>query len=300
MTDVILPNEKWPNFFIVGARKAGTTSLYEYLQAVPSIYMSKVKEPNYFSSHSHPFDSWTPVVRDKEKYLDLFKAVKDEKAIGEASTSYLYAPEAPERIKRAIPSAHIIIILRDPIQRAFSHYLMNFLSGQQKLSLYEALQKDYFREDKALGRSFLYVELGLYFNQVKRYFDSFGKKNVKILIFEEFTRQTKSCLEDVLSFLQVCSDPPQNIEKAYNTFFTSQNKISRLIFKSKTVYRISQIIPETPFKEAIRNKLRGKSVEKPKVSDEAWLFLENIYKEDVRNLERLLERPLPWDVGRKV
>ena len=116
--------KNWPNFYIVGAPKAGTTSMYEYLKNVPGIYMSAIKEPNYFSINTVPDNH--PVlkpIRDKMKYLSLFDDVTNEKIIGEASPDYLPDPDAPHLIHQVAPHAHIVIILRDPVERAFSDYL---------------------------------------------------------------------------------------------------------------------------------------------------------------------------------
>ena len=87
----------WPNFFIVGAQKAGSTSLYEYLKNMPEIYMSPIKEPSFFSVKIIPENHPQEAIRDKKEYLKLFEKVKDEKIIGEASPTYLADPEAPNR-----------------------------------------------------------------------------------------------------------------------------------------------------------------------------------------------------------
>jgi len=110
---------RWPNFFIVGAQKAGTSSIYSLLRSIPGIYMSPLKEPNYFSPNSPTRPS-----HDKKRYAGLFGGVTDEIAIGEASPSYLWDPDSPKLIHDAIPKARIIISLRDPVQRAYSQYLM--------------------------------------------------------------------------------------------------------------------------------------------------------------------------------
>ena len=112
--------ERWPNFFIVGAPKAGTTSLHEYLSNIPGIFMSAEKEPNYFSMTviSKDDQSANPI-RDKKKYLELFKNAKDEKIIGESSPNYLSDPEAPNLIHQVSPDAKILISLRDPVEQAF-------------------------------------------------------------------------------------------------------------------------------------------------------------------------------------
>ena len=127
--------EKWPNFFVVGTPRAGTTSLYSYLNATPGIYMSSIKEPRFF--HKIRPETNLPIMHDKKKYLGLFRNVKDEKSIGEASPTYLQDPESPLLIHKVIPNAKIIIILRDPIERAFSYYLPYKMQGIEKKSFHD-------------------------------------------------------------------------------------------------------------------------------------------------------------------
>ena len=125
----------------VGAPKSGTTSLFAYLKTVPDIFMPEIKEPNYFSIVNVPKDSHSKPIRDKKKYLELFKKVKDEKIIGEASVSYLSDPKAPKLIHKEVPDAHIIIIIRDPIERAYSHYFNKVRSNIEKKSFHEAIDE---------------------------------------------------------------------------------------------------------------------------------------------------------------
>ena len=297
MNSSTLSKEIWPNFLVVGAAKSGTTSLLRYLEGTQGVYMSE-RGSNYFSSTSFVHNLRLPVVREKEKYLELFSGVTDEKAIGEVCTSYLYSPEANIRIKQEIPNARIIMILRDPIQRAYSHYLMNVGVGTQTLPFYEALQKDYYSKDKPFGIAFLYVDQGLYARQLERYIGTFGRENVKVLIFEEFIKDTRSAVKDVLNFLDVNANPPENIQKEYNTFFIPKSKISKLIIGNKIIRRISQIVPETKLKSDIRKAVAGESIKKPPVSDKAKSFLEEIFRDDVKALETILGRTLPWSISK--
>ena len=126
-------NGKKPNFFIVGAPKAGTTSLYAYLSMHPEVFMpSTIKEPDYFSHKAILAQNLyynTTHVTNLEEYLDLFSLANGEKAIGEASVSYLYYQEAARNLYDFNPEARIIIILREPVERAFSHYLMDARLG---------------------------------------------------------------------------------------------------------------------------------------------------------------------------
>lgn len=294
-----ITKEVWPNFFIVGAMKAGTTSLYRYLENVPEIFLPQVKEPNFFASSEIPLDSFRKVViRSKEDYLSLFANAKGYQYIGEASTDYLYSNIAPYEIKKVIPEAKIIMILRDPIERAFSHYLA---SAKYKnldiynLSFYEAVRKDYNRKEKGIGISLLYVESGLYYAKVKRYLELFGEENVLILFFEEFIKYTADQLRIVLNFFGIKSELPSNIDVIYNSYFQPSTSIGQYMHKNKTLIEISKLIPESKLKVKLRNYFLGESFQKPVLEDDAREYLYGIFKEDVEALKDLIARPVPWN-----
>ena len=128
----------WPNFFIGGAGKSGTTTLYEYLSRMPDIYMSG-KEPDFFSRNFEKLSSerYDQVEKD---YLKNFEIVKNEKIIGEAS-GYIQSHVAAKNIREKSPNAKILFTLRDPVERAFSHYA-NHISNKTHASFYDEIQKD--------------------------------------------------------------------------------------------------------------------------------------------------------------
>src|SRR3989338_3833819 len=125
-----------PNFLIIGATKAGTTSIHNYLGQHPEIFVCPHKETNFFAQ-----DSATCFLGDaintREDYEREFEGVKNEKAIGETSPAYLAVPTAPERIHGLIPHAKLIAILRDPAERAYSHYLMRRRQKREFRSSFE-------------------------------------------------------------------------------------------------------------------------------------------------------------------
>lgn len=135
-----VPLETWPNFFIVGAPRCGTTSLWYYLNQSPEIFMSSKKEPWYFNSPEYVNVYPEKPIHNDKKYLSLFKGVLEEKAVGEASTTYLADPTTPERIHSVLPESRIIISIRDPVERAFSSYLMILERRLTKLSLRNILE----------------------------------------------------------------------------------------------------------------------------------------------------------------
>jgi len=119
---------EWSNFFIVGAPKAGTTSLYQHLKNIPQIFMSPVKEPNFFSITNIPEDHYLKPIMNSEKYLSRFNGVLNEKIFGEATTLYLSDPKTPNLILKKSPNAKILISLRDPVERLFSNHLISKFS----------------------------------------------------------------------------------------------------------------------------------------------------------------------------
>jgi len=246
--------EIWPNWFILRAPRTGTTSLYWHLKNIPGIYMSSTKEPHYFSDHSISKHDWLlGPIQDKKKYLSLFETVQDEKIIGEASTHYLDDPETPKKIHQIIPNARIIIGLRDPVERAFSHYWNRFSNNWIKLSFHDQLQKEFqYRTDYEDLEIFI-LKHGLYSDNVKRYFDIFGQKQVKILIFEEFIQNPKTIIEENIKFLGI----NYSIQNFENIILRMTNN-------------------------------------KPKMKQEDRETLIKFYQNDVKKLQAVLGRKLPW------
>ena len=160
--------------FIVGAPKSGTTSLYYYLNEHPEILMSSAKEPDYFSD-KEILDQGLYYGKSRIdsliKYNNLFSKRDNEKFLGDASVSYLFYPEVSNRIKEYNPESKIIIMLRDPIHRAFSHYLMDYRLGLTSKSFVEEFNN---QESLNFQQHFL---LGNYYNQVKKYLEVFETEN---------------------------------------------------------------------------------------------------------------------------
>ena len=285
--------EKWPNFFVVGAPKAGTTSLYSYLKKTKGVYMSPVKEPHYFSPVIADFANMEKI-REKNDYLVLFKDAKDEKAIGECSAGYLRDPKTPELIQKTIPHAKIIIILRDPLERALSHYLKHWRNGNVIEPFNVALRK--FTESKEKESQFLHftIEPGFYYESVKRYLDIFGHDQVKIIIFEEFVKNSRKTILEILNFLNVYSKPPENIDKIYNPYLEPRGKLAYSIIRNKIVRKFAKKTLKQTTRFNIIKKFLSTEKEKPKLSLYEQEKLWEIYETDVIQLKKLLKRPLPW------
>ena len=237
--------DRWPNFFIVGTGKAGTTSLYEYLKQVPGIFMPPEKEPNYFSQvATSKDDPHRFMIRDKKKYLELFKNVKNEKIIGEASPTYLRDPNTAYLIHKVSPNAKILITLRNPIDRNFASYLHHLNLGRISYSteeLVESLEKDARRPNHTIQE--FYTPL------VKKYLDVFGEKSVKIIIFEEWIKNIPETIMNILKFLRLENDDLTLDEKIHNPFLSPRSSISKFVISNKTIVNLSRKALSPPARE---------------------------------------------------
>lgn len=285
--------EIWPNFFIVGAPRSGTTSLYEYLKSVPGIYMSPLKEPHYFGPDlATRYDMRVVkgknvglLMNNKAAYLKLFRDAKDSVAAGEASASYLSDRTAPTRIRDVVPEARIIAILRDPAKRAYSHYLMHVREGIQRRSFGETM------------RAPCYVEPGFYGEQVTRYLEAFGAGKMKILIFEEFIQDTSAAVREVLQFLGVNGEPQVSTAEAHNALALPRSSLARVILGSNLARHAAHSLIPAPLRRMARTRfLLRKSAVAP-MGEEERHFLEQLYREDVKRLREILGRSLPWVVA---
>jgi len=289
--------EKWPNFFIVGSMKGGTTSLWKYFKTIPGIFMSNYKEPKYFSPLAT--QKGLPQIKDREEYQALFENSENSIAIGEASAIYLKDPESAKLIHEQIHHAKIIISLRDPIERIHSQYLMNIRLRRYRGTFHEFLQNGVKNEPKN-NDGYEALRFGIYTDEVKRYLEIFGKNQVKILIFEEWTKNVKNTIQDLLNFLGIAYEITDDFDDSIKNMYYEKkilggNLTEQIIENEITINVFRKIIPKSG-RLWLTNKLIEKKTNTPKpiMESEERGLLKNFYKDDVRNLENLLGRKLPW------
>jgi hypothetical protein len=290
-----------PNFLIVGAKKSGTTSLYYYLKQHPDIYMPDVKEPDFFT------DGAPRAVRTLREYQELFAGWNGQKALGEASTSYLPSQNAANKVFRLLPEAKIIIVLRNPVDVAYSMWGMMHLDyGLEKLSFSEALQEESRRmRDKGFLSScgswpgnFFYLHLGLYYEQVKRYIDIFGPEKVQVHIFEEFKEDPLKSCRQIFDFLGVDHDFVPIVEKHNIAAISKSRVFQRLLAKPHPF--LMNIYWRLPHRVRILvyqmlqfvYKLNRKTAPRPPLDKTYRKELKAKYMRDIQRLERLLSKDL--------
>lgn len=198
-----------PNFLIAGATRSGTTSLYYYLKQHPEISFPELKEPRYFSSinlklpQNGPGDETVDekLILNYDDYCDLYQDLEN-KRVGDASSEYLYHHAISAReILRKLGDIPVIIILRNPIERAYSAYNNLVRDGREYLSFEDAVDNEANRIVENWDMMWAYIEVSMYYNQVNTYKNTF--KNVKVLIFDEFVENTQDSLKEVFKFLKI-------------------------------------------------------------------------------------------------
>jgi sulfotransferase family protein len=286
---------RWPNLFLVGAAKAGTTSLYSELARHPAIYMSPMKEPHFFSRIEPTSErkAFFPHVADEDEYLALFEGAMNEEVLGEASTSYLWDSQTAERIKRVVPEARILILLRDPVERAYSQYWNDVREGIERRSFLDALVEEQRSGPGGWGASSLYIDCGRYADQVARYLDQFGAR-VHVSFFEDLVRDKASTIADIHSFLGlqgVNADAPL---RQMNPSALPRNRLGGALLASG---RVRTLVRAT-IPRRLRSRLRGallKQATPPPMDPAARTLLTEIFHPEVARLAELLGKSPPWE-----
>lgn len=293
-----------PNFFIIGAAKSGTSSLQMYMKEHPEIFISPIKEPHYFSYNSDskntsgPGDSVRNAITDLASYQKLFDGVTNEKAIGEASPTYLYRPEAPIRIHQMIPNAKLIAILRDPADRAFSAYLHAVRDQREPIEdFHQALKMEKERILNNWGPLWHYTNVGFYYQQLKRYYDLFEPNNIKVVLLEELKQCPQTVLKDIFLFLNVDPDFSPNLSIKYNVSGKHKNRFVQWmtfkIFNNPNPIRwvSRKIIPES-WRWKLTTSIRQNKTVRQTIPDDIRKDLIETFREDILNLESLIGKNL--------
>ena len=215
-----------PNLFLLGAAKCGTTTLYAYLDQMPDICMAFPKEPHYFpAEYDRGFDYY------RQGYFPHWKG---ERIIGEAQHRNLYLPFIPKRIHALNPDAKLLVLLRNPVERAHSHWHHNASRGRDPATFEDAIAADLARinsegeyNDADAARKWAdwflenpdrekldwtryrtYLDTGYYHEQIQRYLALFPAKNLKVMLFEDMVANPKQIVDDIVQFLGL--DPTTN------------------------------------------------------------------------------------------
>ena len=246
------PN-RYPDFYIVGAPRCGTTFMYEYLRQHPQIYMPDNKEPGFMCTDldSGSYLDSVSFMRDEATYLGLFASAPPGTITGEGSTWYLYSEAAAGRIKQTNSDARAIIMLRDPVEMLYSLHGRRVYGGSEDLMRFEdALAAE---ADRRAGRriphrvrnrkALFYRDVGSYSRQVERYLTTLAPDRVHVIIFEEFTRDPAAAYLETLRFLGVDPEFRPNFEVVNASASRRSQRLRQLMLSPGLIRAARALIP---------------------------------------------------------
>ena len=288
-----------PNLLIVGAAKSGTTSLHNYLNHHDDVFMCNPKEPHFLINNEIGIDRIPIGVTKQEEYENLFLEGSELKYRGESSVMYLMYPEiVTKNIKKYLgEDTKIIIMLRNPVERAYSGYQHVKRYNMKEdfpdfKTAWEVSEERYFI-NKSMTPASRYKELGLYYKQVKYFMEEF--RNLHIIIYEDYKSDFQSEINKVFDFLGIVRIDINPEEKHMVGGWQWENdSIKKLMIQKNPIKSLFKFL--LPF-ESLRKNIR-KNIQKrntivvPSISDEDEQMLKQFYYEDVRKLSNLLGRDL--------
>ncbi len=285
--------------------------------------MSFPKEPTFFGNEgtsglfNGPHDEdrayHSRVVTTIEDYGKLFDGVKDEKALGEASIYYLYLPKAPEQIKKYVPNVKMFAVLRNPADRAYSAYLHVVRQAREKLPFAQSLAQEDRRIRENWNPLWHFKAMGFYSEQVRRYYDMFGREQVKVYLYEDLQKRPLAVIKEILDILEIDNSFVPDMSKRYKESYVPRlPKLEMALHKTRVAIDLNQ--------NYVPRRLRWKTVSTAKAlidrvagpnrmtpppipeADRAQLLEE--YRDDIFRLGDLIGRDLshwcsPVGVGAK-
>ncbi len=288
------------SFFIIGAPKCGTTTLYKWLSQHPNIFLPNNKEPCFFCDYKDNFKGprassfFSSIPTSSYEYDALFNNAGEGDIIGEASVPYLSDKNAPHRIKKYNPKAKIIVILRNPAQRAYSEYMHTIRDGYENVSFKESLELEEERKESNWIPNFFHITRGLYSENISTYINLFGKENVKIFLFEDIVTDPDKLISDVFEFIDIAPSPI-NTKTIYNaTGLTRVRWLQKLLSgKKKWKDLIKKIIGKTT-SQKIKFFVDSANLSKSKKLSKTVEIelIEKYFREDIIKLQELIGRDL--------
>lgn len=293
-----------PTFLLLGAPKCGTTSLAYYLSQHPDVHFSDPKEPVFFEAeYEEGLDHY---------WRKYFAGWRGQPAIGEGRVWHLYLPFVPERIRASLPDARLVAVLRDPVDRAFSHWWHRFSRGQESLDFETAIARDRARIEAGEGfrgeegarrwREGLYglhsatrhralLDLGFYDEQLERYLALYPASQLQVLLYDDLARAQDDVMRDVFRFVGVDPEAPIEDTSEQNVRRETQRSASarRALFAIRAL-RLQHLVPKRL--RPLVHRAAERPAKRPRLRPEVRASLVEYFEPHTARLEAMLERDL--------
>jgi hypothetical protein len=312
----VVTRQRLPNFFLAGVPKSGSTSLCWYLDQHPDIYMSPVKEPNFFAeelrvanfgeefqrmaaSHgqvlreflagpmtSHcsagPVEAWAD-------YTRLFHNAGDERAIGEASVCYLWSPSAAKNILARLPDAKFVIVLRNPIDRAYSQYRHMLAFAERRISFLEHFEASVSSGSTRISEMYPFLKFGLYGEQLDRLFRLAGRERVGIWYHDDFCRDPGKLVQDIFCFLEVDEHFQPDMGERHMEARVPRSYAANRVLRQGPIGRAIRAVTPPTMRARLRSAFFAPR-EQLQLQPADRALLVDYYKNDIAKLSDLLSR----------
>lgn len=285
-----------PNFLLIGAAKSGTTSLYNYLHQHPQVFMSELKEPRFFIYEGQQISDNDLVnrktVTDINDYHSLFQGVTKELAIGEAS-GYLASADAADRIKKYLPNVKLVAILRNPVDRAFSHHTFAVQKGFENEVVFQAALEKELQGTNDCQYTRTYIHQGMYHKNLLPFYRNFPPENIKVVLYEDLVQDRIGLIKDIYTFLNVDPSFVPDLNVRMNKSGIPKHRKLYELYQKGSVLRdiVRSLLPKT-YRGKLNRWIENRSLRKLHFPDELRHELAEYFKEDITGLEMLINRDL--------
>ncbi len=278
-----------PDFLVIGAYKSGTSSLHHHLRSHPDIYIPEAKEPSFwaFSDGANPErPARAQAVVNQQQYLEMFAPAGSKQLLGEVSPEYMTAPGTCERIKNGLPDVRLIAILRNPVERAYSDYLMYRRLGLESETQFSAALADQERRARASLPHGSYLSTGCYAAQIQPYVEQFGQR-LLVLRFDSLKSEAPQLIARIHNFLGVEPLESEASAEVHNVSGIPSNRAVALAYRARHKLRpiLRGVVPDGLNKSV--GKLLQRGLEKPPLPPEDRAWLQDFYRSDVADLSAL-------------
>ncbi len=292
-----------PNFLVIGAGRSGTTSLHRYLGEHPDVFVPPGKSPNHFVAHER-LPPWEGValermarqwVSDRRDYEALFDGVSGETAIGEVSPVYLQARSAPAAIRETCPDVRLVAILRNPVDRAYAHFLGRRRDGLERRTRFdEVVAAELARglpDEVAFGS---YLGCGRYHHFLKPYYELFAAERIRIYLFEDLQEEPAALLRDLFAFLGVDPNVAPDTTERHGRTGEIPNPALRFLWTRSVVLRTA-LRPHVPARlRDLALPVFARELTQPPLDPSLRAELLEVFRDDVERLGGLIGRDLSY------
>lgn len=310
MVDSAVDKEFKVDFFVVGAARSGTTTLYQYLSKHPQVYVPRVKELNYFSKVSSnqaqdyalpkPGKEYhTKIIQSAEVYKGLYATAKPGQLKGDISPSYLWHEETAAAIKAHNPKAKIIISLRHPVVRAFSHYLMAKSVGYEKNRDFE--QAIHAPLSEHWGGGNRYLEWSDYIGPLKAYYAAFPKEQIHVMIFEQWVRDQELALGALANFLGLEHHALEVLGDQHNQTLAYKHQGALNAMRKPWARSVLHALMGESMRDRIKDLIFGGGPSQETLPEDLKNRLLNQNIESLRQIEQLIQKPVLdlWGINKR-